>query len=302
MQQVAIKVAIAGGLPPVLQAALRSAVAAVLICLWQAARGRLRPLLARDGALGLGVASGVLFGAEFVALFAGLARTSAERAVIVLYTAPFFVAAGAHLLVAGERMRARQWLGMVLAFAAVAAVETGAARLGAGGLAGDALVLLAAIFWAATSLLIKATRLARLSAAKIVLYQLIVSVPVLLACSALAGESWVLAGVGRSRGRRSPIRGGGGLHQLSDLVLADGALSGLAHLGLYVSDAGVRGARRRPAARRGGDADDRTRVARRRGRAAADQRAADWGLIRHFPGNLPAEGDRMCAVPCHGPA
>ena len=195
MQQVAIKVAIAGGLPPVLQAALRSAVAAVLVCLWQAARGRLRPLLTRDGALGLGVASGVLFGAEFVALFAGLARTSAERAVIVLYTAPFFVAAGAHLLVAGERMRARQWLGMVLAFAAVAAVETGAARLGAGGLAGDTLVLLAAIFWAATSLLIKATRLARLSAAKIVLYQLIVSVPVLLACSALAGESWVLAGV-----------------------------------------------------------------------------------------------------------
>ncbi len=195
MQQVAIKVAIAGGLPPVLQAALRSAIAAVLVCAWQAARGRLRPLLVRDGAFGLGVLAGVLFGAEFVALFGGLARTSAERAVIVLYTAPFFVAAGAHLLVAGERMRARQWLGMVLAFAGVAAVESEAAHLQSGGLAGDALVLLAAMFWAATSVLIKASRLARLSAAKIVLYQLIVSVPVLLACSALAGESWVLAGV-----------------------------------------------------------------------------------------------------------
>ncbi len=195
VQQVAIKVAITHGLPPVFQAALRSVIAVVCVCAWEAARGELRGLLRRDGAFRLGMLAGLLFGAEFVAMFAGLARTSAERGVIVLYTAPFFVAAGAHLLIPGERMRARQWLGLLLAFAAVASVEAGASRNGGGGIAGDAMVLAGAVLWAATSLLVKGTRLARLPAAKVVLYQLAGSVPVLFACSAVAGESWSLHGV-----------------------------------------------------------------------------------------------------------
>ena len=45
----------------------------------------------------------MLFGIEFVLIFTGLVFTSASRAAVFLYTAPFFVALGSYQFL-GERL------------------------------------------------------------------------------------------------------------------------------------------------------------------------------------------------------
>jgi drug/metabolite transporter (DMT)-like permease len=91
--QVATKLAI-HDIPPVTQAAVRSAVAALLISAWCRLRGI--ALLKRDGTLWFGIAAGILFAAEFVLIFQGLLYTTASRATLFIYLAPFFVVLGAH--------------------------------------------------------------------------------------------------------------------------------------------------------------------------------------------------------------
>ena len=117
LQQVAIKSTNAA-LPPVFQAGLRSAIAAVLV--WGWARSRGTPLFRDDGTLGAGLLAGVLFAGEFVCIFLGLTLTSASRMAVFLYTAPCFTALGLHWFVDGERMRRIQWFGIVVAFAGMA--------------------------------------------------------------------------------------------------------------------------------------------------------------------------------------
>ena len=117
LQQVAIKSTNAA-LPPVFQAGLRSAIAAVLV--WGWARSRGTPLFRDDGTLGAGLLAGVLFAGEFVCIFLGLTLTSASRMAVFLYTAPCFTALGLHWFVDGERMRRIQWAGIVVAFAGIA--------------------------------------------------------------------------------------------------------------------------------------------------------------------------------------
>src|SRR5690348_9186387 len=93
LQQVSVKAALAGGLPPLLQAGLRSLVAAVCVVAWTCQRhgpAGLRRLLRVDASLGPGMAIGLVFGAEFLALYPGVKLTTASRAVLFLYTAPFF--------------------------------------------------------------------------------------------------------------------------------------------------------------------------------------------------------------------
>jgi len=75
-QQVAIKLT-APSVSLVMQAALRTGLAALLLLSWAAAR-RI-PLFARDGTLRAGLGAGLLFGGEFVFIYAGLAHTAALR-------------------------------------------------------------------------------------------------------------------------------------------------------------------------------------------------------------------------------
>jgi drug/metabolite transporter (DMT)-like permease len=188
-QQIAVKLAIAG-ISPVFQVGLRSALAAVLVFAW--ARWRGLPLFKPDGSLKAGLAAGLLFGLEFVCIFIGLEYTGASRMVVFLYTAPCFTVLGLHWFVAGERIGPRHGVGVALAFAGI--VVAFAEGLGRGGhWIGDALGVLAAILWAATTVTIRATALARVSAAKTLLYQLSVSAAVAFPLSLLLGEPGVFA-------------------------------------------------------------------------------------------------------------
>lgn len=183
LQQVLIKVG-SSGVSPVFQGALRSCLGAALVLGWAAARRM--PLFERDRSLWPGVLAGVLFALEFALIFAAAERTPVSRLIVFIYTSPCFTVIGLHFLVPGERMDWRQAAGSALSFAGI--VLAFADRAGGGDRVGDAFGVLAAIFWAATTVLIRATVLARVTATKVLLYQLAVSGVLMLALAALLGE------------------------------------------------------------------------------------------------------------------
>jgi len=190
-QQVAIKLA-AADVSLVMQSGIRSVVATALLFLWAQLRGI--ALFGRDGTLWPGVAAGLLFGAEFVFIYAGLGYTAASRMVVFIYLAPIFTALGLHAYVPGEKLVPGQWLGVALAFCGVAlAFSDGFAAGGGGTWLGDLFGVIAAALWAATTVLIRATGLARISATKTLFYQLAVSAVMLPLASLLMGEKGVVS-------------------------------------------------------------------------------------------------------------
>jgi drug/metabolite transporter (DMT)-like permease len=130
----------------------------------------------KDKTLWPGILAGLLFGGEFIFIYAGLEHTAASRMVVLIYLAPIFTALGLHWWVPGERLAPRQWLGVVLAFGGIAfAFREGFSNPSRSALLGDAFGVVGALLWAATTVLIRATRLARVSATKTLFYQLAVS-------------------------------------------------------------------------------------------------------------------------------
>ncbi len=184
--QVAVKLAI-HDIPPMIQSSLRSAAAALIVATWCKARGI--PLLARDGTLVPGLAAGALFGVEFMCIYQGLVYTTATRAVLFIYLAPFFVVLGARVFLPADRFSAAQWLGLALSFAGmIVAFGLPTPALDPRQAVGDLMMVGGAVFWAVTTLIIKASSLSRISSEKVMLYQLVVSAPVLALAAWLAGE------------------------------------------------------------------------------------------------------------------
>lgn len=180
IQQVAIKLA-AADVAPLLQVALRSGLAALLVgglLLWQRAW---------QGWLGCtwrgGVLAGSLFALEFFFIARGLQYTSASHMAVFLYTAPIFSALGLHLLLPSERLRALQWMGIGLCFAGVV-VAFGAgsdwAAMDRHMLLGDAFGLLAGMAWGATTVVVRRSRLSEAPATLTLFYQLSMSFCLLL--------------------------------------------------------------------------------------------------------------------------
>lgn len=191
LQQVAIKVANAG-ISPVLQAGLRSIGAAILVWAWAATRG-IR-LFDRDGTLGPGLLCAALFAGEFAFIYWGLSYTSASRGVVFLYTAPFMVALGAHVFIPGEKLRPLQWLGLACAFAGILSAFGESLGLPTKSqLLGDGMLFLGAVLWAATTLVVKGSRLAKVSPAKTLFYQLAGSALALPFVSLALGEPGIVA-------------------------------------------------------------------------------------------------------------
>lgn len=173
------------GYNPVFLTVMRSAIAAVLVFLWCRWRGI--SLFDRDGTLWAGLSVGLLFGAEFLLIFIGLDHTSVARSTLMINTMPFWVLIGAHFLL-GERMSLASLGGLLLAFAGVAVIFSDKLSVPSPeAIKGDLMSLGAGAFWAATTIVIKATKLGRASAEKLLLYQLAVSAVVVAPLIPLAG-------------------------------------------------------------------------------------------------------------------
>jgi drug/metabolite transporter (DMT)-like permease len=150
--QIAVKLALPE-IPPMLQAMIRSAGALPVMLIIGWSRGV--KFFERDGSLGPGLFAGLLFGLEFVLIFRGLLLTSASRAVVFLYTSPFFVALGSYQFL-GERLSGSQWAGLALSFAGVAlAIGVPQPNVDANVLYGDLMVVGGGALWAATTLVAK---------------------------------------------------------------------------------------------------------------------------------------------------
>jgi drug/metabolite transporter (DMT)-like permease len=183
--QVAMKVANAG-ISPILQAGLRSLLAAALVGLLCAVRGislRLGPTVLVPMIL-----SALFFTAEFAFLYPGLERTTASRAVIFLYTSPFVVAAGAHFLIPGDRLTWAKSSGLLAALAGVMIVLAGRETTGVGSLSGDLLCLAGGIAWGCLTLTVRATRLAAERPERVIFMQLLISGVLLWLISLALGE------------------------------------------------------------------------------------------------------------------
>ena len=183
---VAIKIAI-HDIPPLIQSSARSAISTLLVFAWTQVRGM--PLFKRDGTLKAGLWAGILFTLEFLLIYRGLVWTTATRGVLFLYLAPFFVVIGSRWLIPGDHFSVSQWLGLLLSFAGIViafGVPTPAANPNQ--LLGDVMLLGAGAAWGATTLVIKASTLNRISAEKTLLYQLVVSAPLLALGAMVFGE------------------------------------------------------------------------------------------------------------------
>jgi drug/metabolite transporter (DMT)-like permease len=141
------------------------------------------------GTLWFGIAAGILFAVEFILIFQGLLYTTASRATLFIYLAPFFVVLGARIVLPADRFKPAQWLGLSLSFIGmVIAFGVPTPATDPRQLIGDVMMVGAALFWAATTLTIKASPLARASAEKVMLYQLVISAPVMAIAAILLGE------------------------------------------------------------------------------------------------------------------
>ena len=194
LNQVAIKVSVAG-VSPLLGAGLRSLVATGLVWLWCRIRGEV--LFGRDGTGAYGLLIGLLFTAEVALIYWGLAYTTASRSVIFLYSAPFFVALGAHRYIPGERLTRRRVAGLVLAFAGLCLACADALYLPSRReLFGDMLELGAGFLWGAVTVVVKKGGRVPLTPPRMLFYQLAISSVALIGASLALREPGVVAPTG----------------------------------------------------------------------------------------------------------
>ncbi|MCB5364213.1 DMT family transporter [Pusillimonas sp. CC-YST705] len=189
-QQIALKVA-AVDVSPVLQICLRSAIAAALVVATMA--WRREPLNLADGSWRPGIVVGVLFAAEFLFLGEALRFTTASHVAVLIYSAPIFAAIGLHWRLPEERLTRLQWVGIALAFTGIAVAILGAKPRGPtpaapNMLLGDVLALIGGLLWGATTVVIRCTRLAKTSATKTLLYQLIAAIIILAIAAGALGQ------------------------------------------------------------------------------------------------------------------
>lgn len=175
----------------VMQGGLRSILAAVLLVAWARLRGI--PLFGKDGTLKAGLVAGALFAGEFLFIYAGLAHTGASRMVVFVYIAPCLTALGLHWFVPGEQLRPLQWAGILLAFGGIVAAFGDGFLASPASLLGDTFGIIGGILWAATTVWIRATGLTRISAAKVLFYQLGVAAVSMPMVSWLMGEPGVVS-------------------------------------------------------------------------------------------------------------
>lgn len=191
LQQVVLKAA-ATDIAPILQIALRSGIAALLVGLLMFFRGERMAL--NDGTWRPGLAVGFLFALEYLFVGEGLRYTSASHVVVFLYTAPVFAALGLHWKLPVERLQLFQWVGILLAFAGIVIAFFCRSQQPLSGpssnmLWGDFLSLLAAMSWGATTVVIRCSVLARTTATQTLLYQLVGAFILLMLAAVVLGQT-----------------------------------------------------------------------------------------------------------------
>lgn len=177
---------------PLFMAGLRSLVAAGCLYIWMKIKGtRLFPSRI---ILLHGIVIGLMFGGEFGLIYVGLQYTTASRIYIFVYTAPFFVALGAHLFLTDDRLNIWKSVGLVVAFCGVVILFMGSfGKSTISAIAGDSMALFAGILWGATTVYVKKFLTGLTIPLQTLFYQVCFSAPVLILLG-LAIEDPVISG------------------------------------------------------------------------------------------------------------
>ena len=182
--QVVIKV-VNEGLQPAYFAGLRSAGGVLVLLLWMRWRGL--SLRITPGTWWVGLIIGSLFALEFLFLFKALDLTTVVRSGVIFYSMPVWLALMSHFVLPGDRMSLSKACGLALAFAGVVFAIATRGDLSGGSLLGDLFALGAAVGWASTALMAKASRL-RLETPEVqLMWQLSVSAPIMLGAALFFG-------------------------------------------------------------------------------------------------------------------
>ncbi|MBW4708073.1 DMT family transporter [Roseobacter sp. YSTF-M11] len=174
-----------GGFGPVFAAGLRSTGAVVVLLIWMRLRG-VSLTVPRD-AIPAGIFSGTLFALEFMCLFSALDFTTVSRASVIFYSMPVWLAIASHFVIPSDRMTGLRMAGLVLAMSGVALALLDRSDTTAS-LAGDILALTSALCWAGIALCVKITPLNRVPPAQQLMFQVVVSAPLLLLAAAVLGD------------------------------------------------------------------------------------------------------------------
>lgn len=172
LQQVVLKIA-AVDIAPIMQIAIRCGLSALMVY----------PLIKLPQGVGLfskkyllaGMGLAFLFSAEFFLVAEALRFTSASHTVVLLYTAPIFVALGLNWRFASERLSALQWSGIFIAFVGIVVTFIGKdTQTGqfSKELLGDAMALLAGVMWALTTICLRLSKLSEAHPTQTLFYQL----------------------------------------------------------------------------------------------------------------------------------
>lgn len=193
IQQVAIKLA-APDISPMMQIAIRSGLAALLI-FPLIKISHFKNLYAKEYLLP-GIWLGILFSVEYLFVAEALRYTSASHTVVLLYTAPIFVALGLHWKLPSEKLSFIQWGGILLAFLGIVLsfirsdhqTETALSQI----LYGDFMALMGGVMWALTTISLRLTKLSEVHPTQTLFYQLISAFIILLPTTFLMNQTSIL--------------------------------------------------------------------------------------------------------------
>lgn len=188
------------GVPPMVAATVRSMIAASL--LWGLATARGKSVWLKGPDLRFGVTIGILFGLDFLFLYWGTAYTVASRAIIFLYTHSIWAAIGAHFFLKGDRLTLIKTSGLLLSFLGVVLVfGVKSGSLPPNYWIGDLLEVVAALFWASTTVYIKwSTGKRPFDHYQTLFSQLFYSIPVL-------AMGWLILDMGKPIVLSTPVLG-----------------------------------------------------------------------------------------------
>lgn len=192
IQQVVLKLA-AADIAPIMQIAIRSGLSALLVFpLIQLKEGT--HLYSKEYLLP-GIWLAFLFSAEFILVAEALRYTTASHTVVLLYTAPIFVALGLHWKLPAEKLNRIQWMGIFIAFSGIVLSFMGreqqSGQILQQGLFGDFLALMAGLMWALTTISLRLTHLSDAHPTQTLFYQLVGGCVFLLPVAFLLGQTTI---------------------------------------------------------------------------------------------------------------
>ena len=169
---------------PLFMAGLRSLIAGGCLAVWIRLKGL--PLFPSRTIVFHGAVVGLIFGIEFALIYVGLQQTMASRVYVLIYTAPFFTALGAHFFLSGDRLNRFKAAGLVLAFSGILALfMDDLGRFTLDTLAGDLMIMISGGLWGGMTVYIKKFLTGRANPLQTLFFHFFFSLPVFFGFSAV---------------------------------------------------------------------------------------------------------------------